>query len=430
MSFRRSHRSLQRRRRRICVERLELRRVLAAFVVNTSQDIVNAGDGLTSLREAVLQANGTPGLDAVSFDPAAFSAASTIDLVLGELPLDDSLTISGPASVLTLRAAANQRVINVSALATDVTLSRLRITGGQTIDPGQGGGGIRFAAGGVLRLDQVTLDDNHTRGDNSPGGAIFAIGTVQLGQSVVTGNSTSGEQSQGGGIDASNAVVVDSTIALNQTTGSDSNGGGIRATDLHLTQSTVSDNRTLGLQADGGGISTEVGVIVASTIASNESAGRGGGIALTSQPTASLKILNSIVADNRDDGTAPDVFHLLDPIGTLLVRHSLIGDNTGTDLAQSQAPSADGNLIGSPSPGAGIIDPLLKPLGNHGGTIPTRTLNAASPAIDRGDLVASAAFRTRSARDRLFAARRGKTRPGSHRTSSGHARPIHRQQRR
>jgi len=54
-------------RRRLRIEELEGRRLLA-IVVNTTLDVNNGGDGLTTLREAIEQANSTGGPDEIVFD--------------------------------------------------------------------------------------------------------------------------------------------------------------------------------------------------------------------------------------------------------------------------------------------------------------------------------------------------------------------------
>ena len=67
---RRSSRRARERFLRLCIEPLEDRSLLATFVVTTELDLVNAGDGVTSLREAVIQANSQAGLDTITFASA------------------------------------------------------------------------------------------------------------------------------------------------------------------------------------------------------------------------------------------------------------------------------------------------------------------------------------------------------------------------
>lgn len=67
------------RRRRLRIESLESRRVLAALVVTTNLDVVDAQDGELSLREAVEQANSIPGPDTISFDSTRFAEPARIE---------------------------------------------------------------------------------------------------------------------------------------------------------------------------------------------------------------------------------------------------------------------------------------------------------------------------------------------------------------
>lgn len=66
---------------------------MATFTVTTTSDVVNAGDGVLSLREAVAQANTTTAADSIVFAPAI--EGQTLALVGGELRLSSSLTIDG-----------------------------------------------------------------------------------------------------------------------------------------------------------------------------------------------------------------------------------------------------------------------------------------------------------------------------------------------
>ena len=287
------------------------------------------------------------------------------------------------------------------------------------------GGGIRFLANGSLTLRDSVVDDNHTRGENALGGGIYsAAGIVILDGSVVTDNSTAGDRATGGGVHSSGGLVAtDSTIADNTTSGAAAQGGGVFAqrqsgNAISMTRSTVSGNSTSGTDTGGGGIATGTGAIrlsnstvsqntatgdgggifsmgtavasnhqiVSSTVTFNTSGDAGGGINIESGSSSSLVIYNSIVAANGDFGSAPDL-DLSRLAGDFDLESSLIGNNTGTGLSESQAADGFGNLIGAPAPGAGIIDPMLGPLGFRGGVTASHSLLAGSPAINAGTLL-------------------------------------------
>ncbi len=395
------------------------------FIVTTRIDELDFGNSAVSLREAIQVANGNPGFDTITFDPAEFASKNSIDLALGELQISETLTITGPGmQSLTLNAQGSSRVFNILETAGDVTLTGMTITGGITTannfgDSGRSsdGGGIRFASDGTLSINDAMISENRTegngargggvfsrsgelifnrstvvnngtKGDNAQGGGIASIsGSVALIGSTVSENSTLGFESAGGGIHALSAALVDSTIALNWTSGGRSDGGGLNVVELTVTNSTVSGNQTKNIDTAGGGILTHLSTIASSTIAMNSSAGRSGGIEVTEIATSQLTIMNSIVANNSDLGIAPDLYHPPGSNARLRVASSLIGDNTGTDLAEAQNRDADGNLIGAPSPGGGRIDPSLEPLANNGGHVRTHALQSNSPAINRGNLL-------------------------------------------
>jgi hypothetical protein len=75
--------------RRLRIEPLEERRMLAAYLVNTEVDSVDPNDGFTSLREAIASANAAPGADTIDFD--ASLAGKTILLSGSELAITDGL---------------------------------------------------------------------------------------------------------------------------------------------------------------------------------------------------------------------------------------------------------------------------------------------------------------------------------------------------
>lgn len=102
------------------VEALEARELLTTFTVDTLIDVVDAGDGVTSLREAIEAANGQSGADTIQF---ASSANGTLTLTLGELNITDTLTIEGNgANQTVLDANGRSRVLHFEAATGDLTL--------------------------------------------------------------------------------------------------------------------------------------------------------------------------------------------------------------------------------------------------------------------------------------------------------------------
>src|SRR5688572_18262330 len=101
-------------RRRLRIEPLEDRRLLAVVTVSTLGDTVDFNDGVTSLREAVFATNLVGGADTINFAAALTSGGpAKLTLTQGELPITDALTIIGPgADLLTIDARGNDPTPN------------------------------------------------------------------------------------------------------------------------------------------------------------------------------------------------------------------------------------------------------------------------------------------------------------------------------
>ena len=69
---------------------------MTTFTVTTLADVVNAGDGKLSLREAVAQANASAAADRIVF--ASGLEGKTLALAHGELLVTHDLTIDGDAN--------------------------------------------------------------------------------------------------------------------------------------------------------------------------------------------------------------------------------------------------------------------------------------------------------------------------------------------
>jgi hypothetical protein len=327
---------------------------------------------------------------------AATMARQPILLALGQMTINDSVTIRGlGAAQTTVNGQNATRLFDITEVAGDVTFDGLKLTGGKTTVDFQPGGAIRARFAGELTIQNSVISGNATTGFNSGGGGIFAYG-VTVTSSTIAGNSTAEDGAAGGGIFSYGPVAVtSSTISGNATEGAAAAGGGIWANaPVTVTNSTISGNFTLGQFANGGGIRNYGELSVSSsTITGNSVAGAsasGGGLISEEGP---LTIRNSIVAGNRDlqDGSHPDLRQVS---GSPIVQFSLIGDNNGTALTPAAvgSPDANGNLIGTH---AAPIDPRLGPLANNGGLLQTHALctgvstphascTSASPAFNAG----------------------------------------------
>ncbi len=394
--------------RRLHVEALEDRRMLAVFTVTNNDD---AGAG--SLRDAITQANNMAGADTIDFNAGVFSGGnnSLIRLTSGELEITETLTIDGTtgtdvtitgdasddditdANNITDVAASfggtagapddllddNSRVLNFSSATGDLTLQGLTLSGGRTTENVGSGAGIRFSSSGKLSLTNSTVSGNSTTGDVAYGGGIHtSSGSVTLTSSTVSRNSTTGGFAQGGGIHtySGSLTLTSSTVSGNSTAGFGASGGGISTSSgsVSLTSSTVSGNSTTDVSS-GGGIATATGSVslASSTVTGNEAEVGGGVYIGTTYPNPPLTIRSSIVAGNTDDGTAPDIRP--DPGSTVTINHSVIG---ATDLTIT----GTGNQVGTL---ASPVDPQLGPLADNGGPTQTHALFPNSPALENGN---------------------------------------------
>lgn len=406
------------------LEALEDRRVPATFTVANLND-----SGTGSLRQAIADANTISGADDVVFQTGL---PGTISLTSGEMPITDSVTITGNgAANSVIDAQQASRIFNVTGTAGNVTLAGLTLTNGR-INSGvaQVGGAVFFRSSGTLTVSQSVLSGNSA---TITGGAIHALqGSVMVSQSTLSGNSAS----VGGAIfgeTAATVAVMGSALSGNAATAS---GGAISVgNNTNVIRSTFSGNTA----NTGGAISLDAGVatVTQSTFSSNTAANRGaaifagagtttisqstvwgnagasviyadtgaltltqstvaanippGTVAVIHSESAPLTIRNSIVGSNQN-ASAPELRLSPDAGDAFVLEFSLIGKNTGTSLTAtgSTTPDANGNLIGD---SAGI-SPLLGSLADNGGPTVTSALLAGSPALNRGSNTLASTFTT------------------------------------
>lgn len=399
----------------------------ATFTITANWDSF-PGDGLCSLREAIIAANTNTAVDAC---PAGNGVDTIIlpagqyDLTVaginenaaltGDLDITEDLIIIGDGSAnTTINANGVDRSFHILWTAT-VEISGLTITLGNA----DLGGGILNSGtltltdttfsdnnaidggGGIYNTSTATITDSTFSGNSAAlGGGIYNTGgaTMTVTNSTISGNTVSND---GGGI------VNEHTLTLTDSTISDNTasiaGGGIYNTSyassstLTVTNSALSGNSTNG---DGGGIfNSETATFINSTISGNSAYFDGGGIS----NSGTAKLHNVTIANNTADSDADELGDgggvFVSATGTLNLGNSIIAGNfdnsavTRHSDCSGKLTSLGYNLIqkfnGCAMAGRGgnllHVLPLLGPLQDNGGATWTHALLAGSPAIDAGN---------------------------------------------
>ncbi|MEO0483996.1 MAG: choice-of-anchor Q domain-containing protein [Planctomycetota bacterium] len=325
-------------------EALEERRLLATFTVDSLADTIDGNDGVTTLREAIIESNASVETDLIRFDAAL--AGGTLSMTMGQFDITRAVRIEGlDAGLLTIDAQGGSRVFDVNLTdGGEVTLSKMTITGGSLSGNNAGAGAAIFNAGTLALRDMVVRDNTISGGSFGFGGGVFAGSgaTLTIFNSLITDNTAN----WGGGvfIESSATATLDGVTISGNTVNSD--GGGL------LAQSAV------------------VNVLVrGSTITNNStsSASRSGG--LIGEGTDNVVLISTIVAGNTNANGPADI------------------TNTGVDIdassnnligvaAEAFTDGLNGNIV--------TADPGLLPLAFYGGDFETHALEADSPAIDAG----------------------------------------------
>ena len=313
-------------------ESLEDRTMLTTIIVDTTDDVLDAGDGRTSLREAIntAAANDTIQLGAGTYSLTLTSGAGEADF--GDLDVTQNLTILGAGSGATRIDAGGDtgigdRVFEVSAGST-LHLEDVTITGGRST-----GDGGAINTRGIVELTNTTV----SRNEANRGGGIFvdALG-ANSGQLIVTGSSLSWNtaSTSGGAIAnfAGNVEIENSTIEYN-VAAPGAFGGGIYNTHdgagtggvVSIESSTIREN-TAGW---GGGVSSnDLGTLTIeqSTFSDNEAVEQGGAI----HSNGLARILHSRF-ENNTAAEGGGIYSEED--GTVEIARSSITGNTATSTS-------------------------------------------------------------------------------------------------
>lgn len=255
-------------------------------------EVENLNDsGAGSLRQAVLDANNNPGLDAITF---ADGVSGTLTMYNGEMDIYDSVIIQGPGEAnLTIDADNDSRIFNIQPNQNEhsTEISGLTLVNGEVQGAGNRGyfgnsytgGAIRIGpsyyieqrgGGGYysrLRLDGVTITDSYS---SQGGGALFAEDTF--------------------------VEILDSTVNYNSA---NEDGGGIRVEEGALTISGSTFDSNYANEGSGGAASVEgaFSVLIDDTTLSNNYAYNDGGAVYLDDIEVNALISNSMLLDNRSD---------------------------------------------------------------------------------------------------------------------------------
>jgi predicted outer membrane repeat protein len=420
----RSGRAHTANRRRLRLEPLEDRRLLAALLVNSPLDNTVAGDGFVTLREAILAANsdtttdlGHKGnfADTISFD-FGHDGPQTIELTMGQLTIGSDLSIVGAGShLLTIDASGSDtmpdvdngtgsRVFDISLrpiIGWNVTLRKMTLTGGDT--NGRGGA---IQAAGHLMLDDVSIVGNFA---SNHGGAIYTTHRLNVSDSEIVDNHSRGS---GGGIHVvgSQSLLLSNAHIAGNTSAFDGGGLFVDDSDFTIVHSTITDNHAdPGPQFRGGGIYVrDTTILAAEAVITANDAGSGGGIyALRSRLTFNDSQINQNEALAGDGG---GIYIDATPIGVALNSSTMTGNKSSQDggaiygrnsLASVNDSIISGNEAESRAGGVFVRNDALRVVrsritgnvadGNGGGLVsytvssPTASMYVADSAVDNNE---------------------------------------------
>ena len=341
------------------LELLEDRMVLTTFFVDTAADVVDAADGVTSLREALAQANAADGQDTIEFLLGAGSETITLDAGLGELGITDVVSIDGTnaaddpddsddgdgngrfgsGTAVTVAGGGATRlfsVVGATETGETVTLRNMTLTGGRADGAGLAGSGgaLLVAAGQTVTLRSMVVQGNAATSDGAAfgGGAIHNSGTLNVFGSSISDNdafSGGGDGGNGGAIvNAAGAtlVVEDTTLAGNDAVRA---GGAVKNLGTAtFNNATVSGN---GAGVNGGGVHVSGGGSVATAgggFAGNTAAVSGGAFWVGAD--ASLVTAGGSIVGNSAAGVAGQGGGGVYNLGSLTMTTTLFSGNDAT----------------------------------------------------------------------------------------------------
>ncbi|MCL4762162.1 MAG: hypothetical protein KJ018_10390, partial [Burkholderiales bacterium] len=410
--------------------------LFAACAQGATIDVTTLADaGAGSLRDAVQQANASPGPDTITF-----SVAGTITLTSGQIAINDALTITGPgAASLTIDGNLASRIFSIFENVADscatpgsdfpVSIAGLTLANARRLADSSGGAIFSEKS---LALHDVTIRDSRAK---NGGGAVvlflYPNQTLTITASRFVGNvatplsAVTGSTNFGGGLHVAHrcggAETAPATVTIQDTTFSGNSvqpallsgrGGGLSflgAFDVTLARSRIVDNAVVvpaspqpGTSFRGGGVfaRTRTLTIVDSEIAENAAVEHAGLLLFndvaalqTPQGAMTVDIVGTTVADNVASGNVGGM-SLFGNVAAAVRNATVVGNVAAPALAGgiqvSTGPTSPPGASNALVPTLSIESSVLWNPQDGGAdvrvpqsAVPTFTLSASTSAIGR-----------------------------------------------
>src|SRR5262249_24228371 len=129
------------------------------FTVNTTSDVVDPNDGVTSLREAVIASNGIPATNTIVFDPS-LGTTPTISLTLGTLNVTSGLVVNPGSPTVTLDGSGNGSGNHCFLVSANSNFSLNDLIIKNFDGTGQNGAAVDITGAPTTTITNCTFDSN------------------------------------------------------------------------------------------------------------------------------------------------------------------------------------------------------------------------------------------------------------------------------
>ncbi|MBK8986378.1 MAG: hypothetical protein IPM39_09895 [Chloroflexi bacterium] len=265
--------------------------------LQTTYLVTNLNDsGLNSLRQAILNANITPGEDLITI-----IALGQLDLQSALPTITEAVTIYVPAAGTVLQPFK----IDGQNLYRGLTIANVPVTiTGLTVQNAVAFGTL--SGGGINSNGNLTLNGiNVLNSSAASGGGVSSTGAMVVNGSFFQGNNASDE---GGAIYAGGALTVNGSIIQNNqcVTAISCIGGGLYAANTLTVANTEIISNTTGGAA--GGLFANGAAVITGTLFSGNSASRGNGGGASIFGSVPVQVTNSRFENNGTGGSGGGMF--------------------------------------------------------------------------------------------------------------------------